>query len=359
MRPLCLAAALLFLPLHAAESPRAFPLWDGIEPIESYARRVNLPPTEQLDLGNGVTLDLVLIPAGQFIMGTPEPAKPAATLFGACVILLLGCTLVVVLLGMLSKRKAERGRLSFSLRWLLFFTTACGLTAGGVARWHFAGQEEARFTVEKAAYNALPDNEKPGHTVTLTQPFYMGKYTVAQAQYTALMGSNPSAFRGHQLPVETVSWDDASAFCAKLNERFKDKGMKAQMPTEAQWEFACRAGTTTQFYSGDSESDLDATAWYAGNSGNTTHPVGTKKPNSFGLYDMHGNVWQWCRDAYSEHYDESLATDPFNDKAKFRVLRGGSWYDIPWVCRSALRYGGTPGYRCDSFGFRVVVPLDF
>ncbi|HLX60204.1 MAG TPA: formylglycine-generating enzyme family protein [Planctomycetota bacterium] len=358
MRPLCLIAALLFLPLHAAESPRVFPLWDGIEPVESYARRVNLPPTKQLDFGNNVTLDLVLIPAGQFIMGTPEPTEPSVTVGGAWTLCAGGGVLSLVLLLSLIVKSIRKRKFAFSLLWLLLFTATTGLAVGGYFRVQKAEKELARYVVEFTNYQTIPDNEKPAHTVTLTQPFYMGKYTVTQAQYEALMESNPNAFKGPQLPVDSASWHDAKAFCAKLNERLGNKAPKANLPTEAQWEFACRAGTTTQFYSGDQDSDLDAVAWYRENSGGTTHPVGTKKPNAFGIYDMHGHVWQWCRDAYIARYEELSSTDPFNDKGEARVLRGGTFDNSPRNCRSAFRTGTSPGFSIGS-GFRVCVPLDF
>ena len=131
--------------------------------------------------------------------------------------------------------------------------------------------------------------EHPAHPVTLTQPFYMGKYVVTQEQYQAVTGATPSTFKGNDNPVEQVSWDDAEAFCKKLSEQTKQA---VRLPTEAEWEFACRAGTKTTYYSGDTDKDLDRVAWNDANSKNTTHPVGQKEANTFGLYDMHGNVWQ-------------------------------------------------------------------
>ena len=132
-----------------------------------------------------------------------------------------------------------------------------------------------------------------------------------------------------------------------------------RLPTEAEWEHACRAGTRTAYYSGDTEADLGRAAWYEGNSKETTHPVGQKEPNRFGLYDMHGNVWQWCQDWYAEdYYAKSKAEDPEGPaQGAFRVLRGGSWYFDPWVCRSAsrLRYGPDIRVYYFGFGFRVVV----
>ena len=362
MRPLCLTAALFLLPLHAAESPRVFPLWDGKEPIESYARRVNLPPTKQLDLGNGVTLDLVLIPAGQFIMGTPEPAKPLVGETESMLLAIAGAFVfcLVVLLKTWTSLPGER--FTYSLRWLMAIVAACALFIGGIARTHMAREQMKRYDDAMKIYNALPSNEKPGHAVTLTQPFYMGKYAVTQVQYKALIAEfgDPSHFKGAQLPVESVGWFQATAFCAMLNERLNDKTLEVCLPTEAQWEFACRAGTQTRFYSGDQESDLDAVAWHRGNSGGTTHPVGTKRPNAFGLYDMHGNVWQLCRDAYMENINELPAIDPFNEIERGAervspefVLRGGCWDYNPRDCSSSYRHSYTSGNYYSYGGFRV------
>jgi formylglycine-generating enzyme required for sulfatase activity len=195
--------------------------------------------------------------------------------------------------------------------------------------------------------NAFND-EKPIHTVRITRGFWMGKYEVTQEQYEAVMGNKPSNFKGAQNPVESVSWDDAVAFCKKVGVR---------LPTEAEWEYACRAGTTTKYSSGDSDSDLDGVAWYTINSRNTTHPGGQKQANAWGLYDMHGNVWEWCADWYGS-YPSGEATNPAGSSSgTARVLRGGSWCFYPGFCRSAIRGWYYPGNRDVSVGFRVC--LDF
>jgi formylglycine-generating enzyme required for sulfatase activity len=194
------------------------------------------------------------------------------------------------------------------------------------------------------------EDEKPVHEVTINQAFYMGKYEVTQAQWQAVMGSNPSTFKGDSLPVETVSWDDVIAFIARLNAR-KD-GYSYRLPTEAEWEYACRAGTT-----GDDASDLDAMGWYDKNSDNKTHDVGTKLPNAFGLFDMHGNVWEWCQDWYHDSYSgapgDGSAWLSGGDQ-KNRVLRGGSWGGDNEGSSSAYRGFGAPGHRFTFGGFRVV-----
>ena len=216
--------------------------------------------------------------------------------------------------------------------------------------------------------------EMPVHRVTISQPFYIGKYEVTQAQWQSVMGNNPSGFKGDNLPVEQVSWNDAQEFIQRLNQI--NDGYTYRLPTEAEWEYACRAGTTDN-YAGN----LDSMAWYGNNSGqhfldaaaierdnmvtynerltdngNQTHPVGTKRPNAFGLYDMHGNVNEWCQDwYYANYYSSSQGTDPQGPtNGQDRVLRGGSWAGIAAWLRSASRSSFTPVSRSPLTGFRVV-----
>ena len=171
------------------------------------------------------------------------------------------------------------------------------------------------------------------------QDYYLGKYPVTQQQWEAVMGDNPSYFKGGSMPVETVSWDDAQLFIQKLNQLSGKQNYR--LPTEEEWEYACRAGTITEYYFGDDESQLGEYAWYNGNSGQTTHPVGQKKPNGWGLYDMAGNVWEWM----DSWYDSSCSV---------RVYRGGGWSGGAGRCRSADRYCGDPDTRDDYLGFRLV-----
>ncbi|HEX8181823.1 MAG TPA: SUMF1/EgtB/PvdO family nonheme iron enzyme [Pyrinomonadaceae bacterium] len=193
-------------------------------------------------------------------------------------------------------------------------------------------------------------NERPVHEVSIREGFYMGRYEVTQAQWQGLMGSNPSSFKGTNFPVEQVSWADAVAFIARLNAQHD--GYTYRLPTEAEWEYAARAGTT-----GDYAGELEALAWYGGNSGSETHPVGRKLPNAFGLYDMHGNVWEWCADFYHDTY----AGAPTDGSAwltggtpKSRVMRGGSWYNNADLCRAASRDWLAPNRHGFVIGLRVV-----
>ena len=194
------------------------------------------------------------------------------------------------------------------------------------------------------------------HEVTLTKPFKMGVHEVTQAQYEQVMGVNPSTFKGADNPVENVSWDDAVEFCRKLSELPAEKaaGNVYRLPTEAQWEYACRAGTTTKFSFGDDDSGLGDYAWHSENSDKKPHPVGSKLPNAWGLYDMHGNVSEWCQDWYVD-YPSGSVTDPSGaTSGSLRVFRGGSWGSTAGSCRSAYRLRYLPSFRSSGLGFRVV-----
>jgi formylglycine-generating enzyme required for sulfatase activity len=199
-------------------------------------------------------------------------------------------------------------------------------------------------------------DEKPQHTVRITKPFYLGVTEVTQEQYERVMGSNPSGFKGAQLPVENVSWEDAMEFCRKLSELSAERsaGRVYRLPTEAEWEYACRAGSTTKWSFGDAESSLGDYAWFPGNAGSKTHPVGQKKPNAWGLYDMHGNVWEWCSDWSRREYTTTAVDDPTGPAiGSLRVIRGGGWYGDARGCRSAYRHRFTPALRLDFLGFRL------
>jgi len=253
------------------------------------------PKELTLDLGDKVTLKLVQIPAGKFMMGSPKDEKD---------------------------RQDDEG-----------------LPPG---KWV---------------------NGNPQIEVTISKPFYLGVTHVTVGQYAQFMKDTgqkheePSFKQTGDHPVVNVSWDDAQAFCQWLSKKI---GKSVVLPTEGQWEYACRAGTTTRFSFGDKDDDLGDYAWYAGNSmdkdkgAQMTHPVAQKKPNAWGLYDMHGNAWQWCSDYYAEY--TGAGTDPTGPKdGGLRVLRGGSWSGDPRGCRSAVRYWSGPGGRFVYFGFRVAV----
>jgi formylglycine-generating enzyme required for sulfatase activity len=248
------------------------------------------------DLGNGVTLDMVAIPGGTFMMGSPE---------------------------------TEKGRIGF-------------------------------LEIEKGRRG----DEGPQHSVTVPA-FFMAKYPVTQAQWQAVMGNNPSYFKGANRPVEQVSWNEAGEFCQKLSQI---TGKNYRLPSEAEWEYACRAGTATPFCFG--ETITTGLANYNGNGtyGNgpkgvyreQTTDVGSFPPNGFGLYDMHGNVSEWCQDAWHGNYNgaptDGGAWTSEGDPDR-RLPRGGSWYGYPWYCRSAFRAWNSPGDRYVYLGFRIAVSL--
>ena len=203
-------------------------------------------------------------------------------------------------------------------------------------------------------------DDETQHQVTLTQPFYMQTTEVTQAQWEAVMGSNPSYFSWcPTCPVEKVSWNDVQSYITKMNLRGDGT---YSLPTEAQWEYAARAGSTTAFYNGgitgagcDYDQNLNAIGWYCYNSGSETHPVAGKAPNAWGLYDMSGNVYEWCQDWYGS-YSASAVTDPQGPSTgSYRVLRGGSWYGNAQYCRAAFRDYGRPGYGYYIIGFRLVL----
>ena len=197
-------------------------------------------------------------------------------------------------------------------------------------------------------------HQKPVHKVTISKPFYLGKYLVTQREWEILTESHPSCFKGDDLPVECVTWDHVQEFIRKLN--VKENTDKYRLPSEAEWEYACRAGTTTRYSFGDDESELDEYAWYHHNSEHRTHPVGQKKANPWGLYDMHGNVWEWCQDTYYKGYGESLTNKNVLEAIGSTgiVLRGGGWVNYPWKCESSSRSSFDPNYSYYSLGFRLL-----
>jgi formylglycine-generating enzyme required for sulfatase activity len=196
-----------------------------------------------------------------------------------------------------------------------------------------------------------PD-EKPVTKVTITRPFYLGKFEVTQEQWQAVMGTNNGFYKGTNLPVEQVSWNDCQEFVAKLKE--KVRGYEFRLPTEAEWEYACRAGTTTEYSHGDGATNLAEYAWSTGNAERRTHAVGEKKPNPWGLHDIHGNVWEWCQDWYGA-YPGGEVTDPTGaSSGTARVIRGGSWSHPARDLWSSFRLKFRPDFRFRSIGVRVV-----
>ena len=192
-------------------------------------------------------------------------------------------------------------------------------------------------------------DEKPAHQVTVSS-FYIGKYEVTQKQWQLIMGSNPSSFKGDNLPVEHVSWNDVKEFIRRLNAA---TGKQYRLPTEAEWEYAARGGSKSQGYKYSGSNNPNDVAWFSDNSGSTTHPVGTKSPNELGIYDMSGNVWEWCYDWYGT-YPSSPQRDPTGPSSgSDRVYRGGGWGDVAGGVRVSFRNNYTPDSRFNLLGFRL------
>ena len=195
------------------------------------------------------------------------------------------------------------------------------------------------------------DDEKPTHQVKLSS-YYIGETEVTQALWQAVMGSNPSYYEGSNLPVENVSWNDCQEFITKLNAM---TGQKFRLPTEAEWEFAARGGNNSKGYKYSGSNNIDDVAWYYGNSGSNTHAVKTKQPNELGIYDMSGNVWEWCSDWYGD-YSSNARTNPTGPSTgSFRVYRGGSWSDHARSCRVSTRGSDSPDYRDCDLGLRLAL----
>lgn len=257
-------------------------------------------------------------------------------------------TWIVLLLGAALVRGAELPR-GPALPATISLTLADGVAMT------FALVQPGRFVMGSEPHFAERD-ETPQHAVTISRPFYIGTLEVTQAQWVAVMGSNPSKFQDRGRPVENVSWTDCQAFCAKLSAK---TGRVVVLPTEAQWEYACRGGTPTRWFFGDTPENLRRFAWYGENAESTTHPGGTKTPNPWGLFDVYGNVWEWCADWYQNPYPAGEVTDPTGPgSGDARVTRGGAWGDDDAQVRSAYRNSMGPEQRNAGTGLRCVLLVE-
>lgn len=198
------------------------------------------------------------------------------------------------------------------------------------------------------------DHETPRHIVKISQTYFLGKYEVTQIQWSEIMNNNPSEFVDDKRPVESVSWNDVKVFIQKLNT--KEETNKYRLPTEAEWEYAARAGSESSYAFGSDTIMLSQYAWYRKNSGGKTHPVGQLNPNVWGLYDMHGNVHEWCQDWFDrKYYSQSASNAPLGPSTGLaKALRGGDWGSEDWYCRSASRSLSSPDRRSNRLGFRLV-----
>jgi formylglycine-generating enzyme required for sulfatase activity len=206
---------------------------------------------------------------------------------------------------------------------------------------------------DKEMDEAAEADEMPSHHVTISRPFYIGMIEVTQKQWKSVMGNNPSTFKYGRSPVETVSWDDVQVFIRRLNAL--ENTDRYRLPSEAEWEYAARAGRSTRHCLGNDQAALDLCAWYRDNASRGTHPVGMKRPNDWGLYDMYGNVWEWVQDRY-EPYSEHPVTDPRGSASgDRRVNRGCSWRENAWYCRATPRIDSNPDFQSADLGFRLAV----
>ena len=231
----------------------------------------------------------------------------------------------------------------------------------------FASIPAGKFLMGSPATEKERSQDETQHEVTLTQGFRMGVHEVTQAQYGQVMGKNPSYFKGATLPVETVSYDEALAFCKKLSDLPAEKaaGRKYRLPTEAEWEYCCRAGTSTPFHFGNelngTQANCDGTFPYGttkqGPYLKKTSPVGSYPANAWGLHDMHGNVYEWCQDWYGDYPKDSIKDPQGSSSGELRVLRGGSWDDVARSCRAGRRNRNSPGTHDINCGFRLLLPL--
>ncbi len=266
-------------------------------------------------------------------------------------------------------------RMRFLLALLLFtgtvLFTACSDDddGDGPAGSTMALIPAGNFEMGDAAASNEP-NERPSRTVSLS-PFYMGKTEVSQELYQSVMGENPSHTKGDSRPVENITWYEALEFCNALSRRdgytevytditgnlnadFTADGYR--LPTEAEWEYACRAGTSTAYYTGPSKADLEKAGWYSGNANGTTHDVRGLQANSHDLYDMHGNVFEWCWDRYAaDYYQQGVNNNPLGpESGEERVCRGGSYFVFEYGCRSTFRSMLAPQYKSRDIGIRLV-----
>jgi formylglycine-generating enzyme required for sulfatase activity len=225
-------------------------------------------------------------------------------------------------------------------------TTQDGTTADGKLFPDLRFVQIPAGSFDMGSDSAKAFDQNPVHQVTITRAFELQTTEVTQAQWVAVMGSNPSHFKGDDLPVDSVSWNDAQEFIGKLNALDPEKNYR--LPTEAEWEYACRAGSKDARYG-----DLDAIAWWTHNSGQQTHAVGQKQPNAWGLYDMLGNVWELCAD-WKDSYPVRSVTDPTGPSSGYyRVSRGGGWFDAASAVHATFRSSPEPTYRGSSLGFRL------
>lgn len=252
----------------------------------------------------------------------------------------------------------------FSLLLILFILASPCVHAGqntftNSIGMRFVRVEPGSFTMgENPPLGEGKADEKPAHTVRISKPYYFGMHEVTQGQWQAIMGNNPSQHKGQDNPVDSVSWHDAQSFIKRLNK--KEGHNRYRLPTEAEWEYAARAGTKTRYFFGDDESLLPEYAWITDNAKGKTHPVGTKRPNAWGIYDTSGNVREWTQDWYDgDYYAQSPESDPQGpDSGYGKAYRGGSKDGHVFPTRSSYRWRETPDTKVQNLGFRIIMEAE-
>lgn len=336
-----------------------YPMRNGSESAKNYAARIGLEYNKVLNLGNQVFIELVLIPPGEFLMGVPNSSPPTeTTLTGQSVFIVGIITALSLCIAPITSVISRKRRFKYSLIRFIIFIFALQVCGYGIFRWIRATNARREYDLSMNRLADAPKSEKPAHIVKLTRPFYMSRYPITQQQYQVIMGMNPSIFKGKVNPVDTVSWNDARDFCLRVT---KALDISVALPTEAEWEYACRAGTRSSYYNGDTPADLERIAWFGSNSGGSTHPVGQKEPNEFGLYDMLGNVFEWCADQYAEDYYANSPTinptGPILDSPdeQSRIIRGGGWNCTAYFLRCSFRGKYPQAFNDLHYGFRIIV----
>ncbi len=266
--------------------------------------------------------------------GRQQPPRKVGLVWLMALLVLAGTVVAIVFLIESANRKE-----------LAPAAAGSGAAASALPGAKFVRIPAGRFSMGSSAPASF-DEEKPVHEVSLTRPFELQTTEVTQAQWRAVMGNNPSKFPEDDRPVEQVSWNDCQTFLRKLNER--EPGRHYRLPTEAEWEYACRAGSAAERYG-----ELGDTAWYARNAGGATHPVGQKRPNAWGLFDMLGNVWEWCADWYDDYPAVAVTDPPGPPSGSYRVIRGGGWNQDDRGVRATNRGNGGPNGAGADWGFRL------
>lgn len=347
---------------EAAPPAPSWPMWEPGESIEAYAKRAGLEPAQSFDLGNGETLEVVLLPAGSYRMGTPPPEEPPDRWYYGWAIMFLGLIFLVSFVTLVIARVYhKKAKLQLSLRHLLLVLLSLAVAMMGYMRWRENEARWRRYERDLETYNYTESNERPAHKVTLTRPVYIGKYEVTEGQFEKVWPTRPPPPPPDlRKAVSHVPFRQAEDWCHALSGQL-DRVVR--LPFEEEWEFAARGGTETPFFFGTSENLLGTYAHVYEGRGAAAHAVGLKQPNPFGLFDVYGNVSEWCYVRRRRYSDAEDAIGPDAELTDLATLRGGSSRASFQQARSARRgiFDSEWNYRgaaiFQGMGFRVVVEL--